>query len=64
MINLISRFPYFFIENYLKFLFYPLIMNSCPECGSEKLELTNEGLVCKKCGLVIEETYYSGKRIA
>jgi ribosomal protein L37AE/L43A len=38
-------------------------MKSCPECGSEKLERSNEGLICKDCGAVIEESIYSGERI-
>lgn len=38
-------------------------MESCPECGSEKLSRRMEGLVCDECGIVIEESIYSGKRI-
>jgi ribosomal protein S27AE len=38
-------------------------MKSCPECGSEKLKHTNEGLICGDCGTVIEESIYSGERI-
>jgi len=26
----------------------------CPECGSDDLEYTTEGLVCQDCGLVVE----------
>jgi len=38
-------------------------MESCPECGSEKVEVKNEGMFCKKCGLLIEQTYFSGRRV-
>ena len=27
----------------------------CPECGSNEIEYDGVDLVCKKCGLVIEE---------
>jgi transcription initiation factor TFIIIB Brf1 subunit/transcription initiation factor TFIIB len=36
-------------------------MNTCPECGSKKIENNHEGQICKKCGLVIEESIYSGE---
>ncbi|MEM5792943.1 MAG: TFIIB-type zinc ribbon-containing protein [Candidatus Aenigmatarchaeota archaeon] len=29
-------------------------MKRCPECGSTKLHYTEEGLVCRECGLVLE----------
>lgn len=39
-------------------------MNTCPECGSKKLEINKEdGVLCKACGLVIGENYYSGSRM-
>jgi len=35
-------------------------MKSCPECGSNKVGFENgSGLVCKKCGLVIDENIFS-----
>ncbi|MEM7826154.1 MAG: TFIIB-type zinc ribbon-containing protein [Candidatus Aenigmatarchaeota archaeon] len=37
-------------------------MKSCPECGSEKLEFSNEGLICSECGAILEESIYSGER--
>jgi ribosomal protein L37AE/L43A len=51
---------------HLKLVFLLLIkieMKSCPECGSEKLKRSNEGLICGDCGTVIEESIYSGERI-
>jgi transcription initiation factor TFIIIB Brf1 subunit/transcription initiation factor TFIIB len=30
-------------------------MNYCPECGSKKLERISNELICKNCGLVVEE---------
>ena len=30
-------------------------VKKCPECGSIKVEYDNNELVCKKCGLVIED---------
>jgi transcription initiation factor TFIIIB Brf1 subunit/transcription initiation factor TFIIB len=33
----------------------------CPECGSSKLKLNADGLVCMKCGLLISETLFSGE---
>ncbi|MEM5836279.1 MAG: TFIIB-type zinc ribbon-containing protein [Candidatus Aenigmatarchaeota archaeon] len=38
-------------------------MKACPECGSDNLKHDFEGLVCEKCGIVIEESIISGKRI-
>jgi len=38
-------------------------MKSCPECGSNKIGHNQDGLVCNECGLVIEESIYSGDRI-
>ncbi|MEM5766297.1 MAG: hypothetical protein QW423_01525 [Candidatus Aenigmatarchaeota archaeon] len=38
-------------------------MKSCPECGSDKLKRNNEGLICDNCGILIEESIYSGERI-
>ncbi|MEM5878905.1 MAG: TFIIB-type zinc ribbon-containing protein [Candidatus Aenigmatarchaeota archaeon] len=35
----------------------------CPECGSDNLKHDFEGLICKDCGTVIEESFISGKRI-
>jgi len=35
----------------------------CPECGCKKLQYSPEGLMCKKCGLIITENYYSGKMV-
>jgi len=29
----------------------------CPECGSKKLALNIDGLICGKCGLIISERY-------
>jgi ribosomal protein S27E len=38
-------------------------MKSCPECGSKNICWDNgSGLLCKKCGLVIDESIYSGER--
>jgi len=35
---------------------------NCPDCGSKKLERNSDGLVCKKCGLVVEEkSFFSGR---
>jgi len=28
----------------------------CPECGSEDLKYSEEGLVCQECGLVVESS--------
>jgi ribosomal protein S27AE len=39
-------------------------MDKCPECGSSKLVRNHEGLVCGKCGLVLEEeAMFSGAMI-
>jgi ribosomal protein S27AE len=39
-------------------------MDKCPECGSSKLVRNREGLVCGKCGLVLEEeAMFSGAMI-
>jgi len=35
----------------------------CPECGSDKISNNGEGMLCNKCGLVISEGYYSGRRM-
>ncbi|MGC8812137.1 MAG: TFIIB-type zinc ribbon-containing protein [Candidatus Aenigmatarchaeota archaeon] len=32
-------------------------MNTCPECGSKNLERKSSELVCKRCGLVILESF-------
>jgi len=38
-------------------------MKTCPECGSKRINWENgSGLLCKDCGLVIEEGMYSGER--
>ncbi|NPA04600.1 MAG: TFIIB-type zinc ribbon-containing protein [Crenarchaeota archaeon] len=33
--------------------------NRCPVCGSRSLVLTREGLVCRGCGLVLEDTVFA-----
>jgi transcription initiation factor TFIIIB Brf1 subunit/transcription initiation factor TFIIB len=33
-------------------------MDSCPECGSEKILLKANEKICKKCGLVIDENCF------
>ena len=38
-------------------------MKSCPECGSTELKYDEDGLVCAKCGTIIEENYYSGGKV-
>lgn len=35
------------------------MQDKCPECGCKKLQLTADGLLCTKCGLVISESYFS-----
>jgi transcription initiation factor TFIIIB Brf1 subunit/transcription initiation factor TFIIB len=35
----------------------------CPECGCAKLKFSEEGLICSKCGLIVSESYFSGKLI-
>jgi len=40
-----------------------IIAKRCPECGSEDLEWTEDGLICRKCGLVLSDTFYSGQRM-
>jgi len=52
-----------FKYNKSKFLVVHIIAKRCPECGSEKLEWTEDGLICRKCGLVLSETFYSGQRM-
>jgi len=37
--------------------------DKCPECGCKKLQLTTDGLLCTKCGLVVSENYFSGKML-
>jgi len=46
-----------------QFLKQEIKMNSCPECGSKKIENNHEGVICTDCGLVIDESFYSGGRI-
>jgi len=38
-------------------------MKHCPDCGSKKLENNTEGIVCKSCGSVLEENYFSGGKV-
>jgi len=40
-----------------------MIPEVCPDCGSKELEWNTEGLICKKCGLIIVEGVYSGQRM-
>jgi len=40
-----------------------LMPKKCPECGSKKIVMNTEGTICKKCGLVISENFYSGKML-
>jgi len=38
-------------------------MKSCPECGSSKVAWENASeLICKECGLILEEGMYAGER--
>ncbi|MDI6798935.1 MAG: TFIIB-type zinc ribbon-containing protein [Candidatus Aenigmarchaeota archaeon] len=32
-------------------------MKECPECGSKKLERKLDEVVCKKCGLVLPDSW-------
>ena len=43
--------------------FKQIRMNKCPECGSKKLLNKTEGLICNKCGAILNENFYSGGRI-
>lgn len=38
-------------------------MKNCPECGSKKIEISLSEVLCKKCGLIIDEGMFSGKRM-
>jgi transcription initiation factor TFIIIB Brf1 subunit/transcription initiation factor TFIIB len=38
-------------------------MKPCPECGNKKLEIKSNEVTCKKCGLVIAENFFSGRRM-
>lgn len=38
-------------------------MNKCPDCGSLKLKLVENELMCKDCGAVLDEGLFSGSRI-
>ena len=52
-----------FKYNKSKFLVVHIIAKRCPECGSKNLEWTDDGLICKDCGLVLSETFYSGQKM-
>ncbi len=32
----------------------------CPECGSRKIMMKADELMCGKCGLILSEGFYSG----
>ena len=38
-------------------------MKVCPECGSKKLGNSRDGLICRSCGTILGENYFSGRRI-
>ena len=40
-----------------------ILPKKCPECGSEKFVVNSDGKICRKCGLVVSENYYSGKML-
>jgi len=39
------------------------MLDKCPECGCKELKLTADGMLCTKCGLVVSESYFSGKML-
>jgi len=43
--------------------FKQITMKNCPECGSKKLENRPEALICKSCGAILKENFYSGGKI-
>jgi transcription initiation factor TFIIIB Brf1 subunit/transcription initiation factor TFIIB len=39
-------------------------MDYCPECGKNTVIQSNEGKICTKCGLVLEEdAYFAGRML-
>jgi transcription initiation factor TFIIIB Brf1 subunit/transcription initiation factor TFIIB len=41
-----------------------MAMKVCPECGSIKVKLTANEYTCQHCGLVIDQPFFSGSRVA
>jgi len=38
-------------------------MIKCPDCGSQNIKIIENEVTCGKCGLVLEESYFSGHKI-
>jgi len=35
----------------------------CPECGNSLHWDRNDGLICSGCGLIVQQSYYSGREL-